>query len=236
MNFSIISDLHIKSEGDDRYKLLMSFLNSQEVEDSDIIILLGDIFDLLIGPHLKYVEEYKEFFEKFKKLLKVKKIWWFEGNHDFHFEKLISKVLTQDLSDNFEYIKKEKILSLNGKKIYLAHGDHLDIENESYMKYKNIVRSDWARVIIENLLPYTGLKFLKDKFSNQSKKMQKEFNKNKEREKFRRYVKNLQAYDLVVLGHSHIFEHTEGYINLGFPEVDKKFLFFNGNINLVDLK
>ncbi len=235
MKFSLISDLHIKTPEDNRYKMLMNFINSKEVKDSEVVILLGDIFDLLIGPHLEYLSEYDEFFEKFKKLLKSKEIWWFEGNHDFHFEKLMPRFLSDETLKNFKYIKNEKIININDKKIYLAHGDHLDIENENYMKYKNIVRSNWARFIIEKMLPYSGLKFLKEKFANQSKKMQKEFNKQTEREKFLRYVDNLKGFDLVILGHSHIFESTSGYINLGFPEANKKFLYFDGQPNLVDL-
>ncbi len=235
MKFSLISDLHIKSAEDPRYELLLKFINSKEVKNSDTIILLGDIFDLLIGPHLEYLSEYDEFFEKLKQILKEKQVWWFEGNHDFHFKKLMPRFLKKELLEKFSYITEEKIILINEIKIYFAHGDHLDIENTSYMKYKKIVRSNWARFIIENFLPYSGLKFLKEKFSNQSKKMQKSFDKQKEKNKFLRYVSELKGFNLVVLGHSHIFENSDSYINLGFPEVNKKFLYFDGKANLIDL-
>ena len=46
-----ISDVHVRSSTDERYISLLRFLDSPEVDSSHFIVLLGDIFDLMIGNH-----------------------------------------------------------------------------------------------------------------------------------------------------------------------------------------
>ena len=88
MALYLISDIHIKMDGQN-LEILMSFL-SQDFNSDDEVFLLGDIFDLLIGPHKEYKEIYDKFFEKVDKLITDGiKIHYFEGNHDFHLEKLL---------------------------------------------------------------------------------------------------------------------------------------------------
>ena len=67
----------------------MSFLRHPEVRESDCIILLGDMFDFMMGEHQEYLNIFEKFFRELKKLLaEGKEIHFFEGNHDFHLEGL----------------------------------------------------------------------------------------------------------------------------------------------------
>ena len=92
MKFSAISDVHVKTSGDPAEVLLLSFLRNEDVQSSDIIFLLGDIFDLMIGPHSQYFVRFQNFFQEIRRLLlKGKKICYVEGNHDFHIKNLYKK-------------------------------------------------------------------------------------------------------------------------------------------------
>lgn len=54
MKYAVISDVHVKHPGDNAEKLLLTFLRNDEVRSSDAIFLIGDIFDLMVGPHSQY--------------------------------------------------------------------------------------------------------------------------------------------------------------------------------------
>ena len=69
MKISTISDVHIKDAGDEKSKKIISFFCHPLVQDSDIIFLLGDIFDLMVGPFKEYRSKYKDVFDKMKELI-----------------------------------------------------------------------------------------------------------------------------------------------------------------------
>ena len=107
MKCSFFSDLHIKSPGDDATKLFVAFCKSSEVQDSDTVILLGDMFDILIGEHKQYLQKYETFFSHLIQLLNSdKKIVFLEGNHDFHIKRTIEKFVKKNSakSQNFKYL------------------------------------------------------------------------------------------------------------------------------------
>ena len=62
MKCAFISDLHIKTSDDDAAKLFVAFCRSKETLDSNKVILLGDIFDFLVGDHSGYTKKYSFFF------------------------------------------------------------------------------------------------------------------------------------------------------------------------------
>ena len=64
MKIVSISDVHIKTTDDERAQILTSFLSSQDAKEADEIILLGDIFDLMVGNKFQYVDKYSEIFNR----------------------------------------------------------------------------------------------------------------------------------------------------------------------------
>jgi UDP-2,3-diacylglucosamine hydrolase len=91
MSLVMISDIHVKNEKDENYEILCRFLTHPQVQKSDYIFLLGDIFDLMCGDHEQYFQKYKFFFDQLKNLLKQRKtIYYIEGNHDFHLQNFLS--------------------------------------------------------------------------------------------------------------------------------------------------
>ena len=58
MKIVAISDVHVKVPHDDADHLLCRFLTNPIVTSADYILLLGDIFDLMCGPHKAYLENF----------------------------------------------------------------------------------------------------------------------------------------------------------------------------------
>src|SRR5690554_25996 len=98
MKIAAISDVHVKRPHDEADQLLLSFLNHPEVQSSDYIVFLGDIFDLMCGPHQEYADSYSHLFNVIAELKqKNKKIFYFEGNHDLHLSGLFKKVWNDEV-------------------------------------------------------------------------------------------------------------------------------------------
>lgn len=205
MKIAAISDVHIKSPHDEADKLLMSFLNHPKVQESDYILLLGDIFDLMVGPHKAYLTGYRHLFSKITELHKQgKKIYFFEGNHDVHLEKLFKKLWPQ----NEVIITQEPVTELiDGKKYYFSHGDEHEVDNLSYHRYIKFIRSKPLKFVADHIMPYALLNFLGERASKMSrKKGSRTFNAEGVRERFRSGVQvtTKGEFDFVLGGHSHV--------------------------------
>jgi UDP-2,3-diacylglucosamine hydrolase len=222
MKISIISDLHIVEKNDEGYKTLERFINHQLVQNSEIIIFLGDILDFMVGEFVEYKKKYDYFFELISKL-KDKKVYYFTGNHDFKFK-------TELFSNEITVLESSLVIELNKTKILFAHGDNEEIDNPTYKKYKKFIQSDTTQNVV-NFLPFSFINFLGKKASSNSKKRGKKvFNFDKSKEKFREaaILQFQDGFDVVIFGHSHILDdfkfNNRRYLNCGYPSQDKKFI------------
>lgn len=231
MKFAAISDVHVKNPHDEADKLLMSFFNHPEVKSADYILLLGDIFDLMVGPHEIYLKLYKHLFDKIDEFhLQGKKIYFLEGNHDVHLEKLFKKVWPI----NGIFVGQDPIIEeVEGKTYYFSHGDEHEFDNDSYHRYIKFIRSKPLKFVADYLMPYEVLKFAGEKASQMSrKKGSKKYDAEKVRMKFRDGVLKTThgKYDFVIGGHSHVQDNAQIpgtktiYLNNGYALRSKTFL------------
>lgn len=240
MKISCISDLHIRKNGDDASNRFKSFLNHEKVLSSDRIYLLGDIFDLMIGNHLEYLDQYSEFFELVLKAIRNDiQFIYVEGNHDFHLEKVFLhfKQIHNLPEQSLVYRKTEIIEKFELKKILLCHGDLVDDTNISFQKWKRIYSSWGMEKFVNHILPYSIVKKLGEKASENSKKRNKKiFNyeeaKNKYIDGARRLIEK-ESVDILIAGHTHIKENIKignaYYLNNGYPIVDKCFIYIESD-------
>lgn len=246
MKISIISDVHIQINGDERDKLISKFFNHPSVRDSDYIVLLGDIFDVMAGYHSGYIKMYKNFFENIVEITKTnKRVLYFEGNHDVHLKRLFTK-LNKKLDNPIEVVENYKVLDWNRKKIYLSHGDDIELDNGMYESWKVFLKSKIAEYLF-TALPFFVIEWIGNFLSNKSKghsKIVYSFEKNKK--KFRRSsaAHALKGYDYIFSGHSHVKDHyifdcrgrQVEYANNGYAPGEKTFLYFNdGKVNFINL-
>lgn len=241
MKLSFISDLHIQNDTDEAAELLKLFLKSDEVQSSDHVYLLGDIFEFLVGEHKSYIKEYPTIFNSITSLISRNiKVTFIEGNHDFHFQKTFTNhILSEGLDSSlFEYRTEGEYLKLNGEKLYFCHGDEVDYYNVAFKRWKRIYTSLGLRILVSYILPYWLLNKIGHSASKDSKRRgNKTFNFEKAKLKYRIGAEALlkeRDLDGVVCGHTHIQEiysikDVGLYINCGFPLRNKNFIHFNGN-------
>ena len=236
MKIVTISDIHLTNSDHEAISLWEKFVYSKETSEADTVILLGDIFDLMIGEKNKYIKYYSFFFDSIKYLiLSGKKIIYLEGNHDFHLNDVFNSFLKENKLDKtlFEYKKNEFYMNINQKRYLFCHGDIIDYENEGFKKWKKIYTSLPFKVLINKVLPFQALIKLGDKASQDSKKRnRKDFNYADALEKYRdgaRYIFKKTSVDIIIAGHTHVkdeyrFDNDKIYLNNGFPKKHKCFI------------
>ncbi|MGE3608941.1 MAG: UDP-2,3-diacylglucosamine diphosphatase [Bacteriovoracaceae bacterium] len=230
MKISAISDVHVKYPHDEADRLLMSFLNHPEVQSSDYVLLLGDIFDLMCGPHRQYLEKFEHIWTSIDDLIRSgRKVFFFEGNHDVHLEKLFKKYWP-----NGEVVAKQEpvIQEIEGKLYYFSHGDEHEIDNTSYQNYKRLILSGPLKFVANHLMPYQVLHMIGERASKRSrKKGSKLFDAEKVKFRFRDGVSKTTdgKFHFILGGHSHVQDlHHVGvdsiYINNGYALKTKTFI------------
>ena len=236
MKIAAISDVHVKAPNDEADKLLTAFLNHPEVSSSDYILLLGDIFDLMVGPHEAYLKLYPHLFGRIDQLVKSgKKVMFFEGNHDVHLERLFKKIW----KNNEVLITQDpKVESIDGKKYYFSHGDEHEIDNHSYHRYMRFIRSRPLKFVADFVMPYAVLNFFGERASKISrKKGSKKFDAEGVRTRFRHGVSvtTKGEFDFVLGGHSHVKDQFvipgshSVYLNNGYALNSKTFILIDNH-------
>ena len=236
MKVSAISDVHVKIPHDDADRLLCHFLTHPTVIESDYILLLGDIFDLMCGPHGEYLKDFDHIFNLMDQLVKKgKKVLFFEGNHDVHLEKLFKKRWPNGEVGIDQYAHIEMI---DGKSYYFSHGDEHEVNNVSYQKYKNLILSKPLKFVANYLMPYSVLNYIGQRASKMSRKRgSKEYNEELIRETFRKGVTETTKgeFNFILGGHSHVkdvFQITpySTYVNNGYALKSKSFIHIDNHV------
>jgi UDP-2,3-diacylglucosamine hydrolase len=236
MKVTAISDVHVKAPSDEADRLLLSFLQHPEVISSDYVLLLGDIFDLMCGPHEKYIRMYEHIFLAMDELQKKgKKIFFFEGNHDIHLEKLFKKVWKKN---EVVVCQSPVIQEIDGKLYYFSHGDEHEVDNLSYQRYIHFIRTKPMKFVADFIMPFSVLNFLGERASKISrKKGAKFFDVEKVRNRFRTGVLTTTkgSYDFVLGGHSHVKDQyslpgsSSLYLNNGYALKSRTFLLIDNH-------
>lgn len=228
-----ISDLHITDTSCPEWQVLLHFLDSPQVASATHIYLLGDIFDLLIGGHHYYAEKFAQFFSRINDLARAGKIIsYFEGNHDFAFQKLFRSI------PNVTIYREGQLLLANGISYYFCHGDHLEVSNYSYILYTKFIRSSLMRTLI-NLVPSFFIQWIGRHSSRYSRKKGarkvKITGTHARKEHFIADVTNFlnnNQIDIIVCGHSHFTAdlkiQNSHYLNPGRSGHTQKFVWIEG--------
>lgn len=230
---SIVSDVHIKFPGDEPFKLFMRFLNNPIVNRSEKVVLLGDIFDFVVGGNKDFIKEFSEVFDKLKAMLENGiEIYYIEGNHDFHIEKLMKEVFPEK---GFKFSKGKVHVEHQETSVLLCHGDDIEIENPSYRRYYKIIRSRLIEFLAEEVVPFSITRKIGIWASSRSRKKnidQYESKKDLIKTKFRNSAEELfktNPTKLIISGHSHVKDHYQSksgftYANNGFFPAEKTFI------------
>lgn len=135
MKALFIADAHLRHRNDIGYDRLLQFFDSAKGQ-ADRLYILGDFFDFWFSDDGRV---YPDFQDMIGKLVEVKEsgvsIHLLEGNHDFALRRYFSDRLGMEVIPDWTEV------TLEGKRIYLAHGDLVDTEDTSYLFLRRLLRS-----------------------------------------------------------------------------------------------
>ncbi len=202
MKIVVISDTHIKfqenKEDKARRERVTCFLQ-QLPQDTDLLVLNGDIFDLWFDWNNVIIAGYYDFIHELKKVLsRGIKIVMLAGNHDFWFNGFLERLGIEIHSDHY-------VVEDNSNKIYFTHGDKYTSNDFRYFLFRNLLRNGITKFIFNLIHPEVSLNIGK-KLSRSSRDRQDspEITKRKNQgliDFAERKIK--EGYYNVIMGHAH---------------------------------
>jgi len=151
MRVIFLADAHLRKPGDHNYRTMLDFLDEQ-CGRTDILVLLGDIFEFWIGKNT-VLADYVPLVDALERLHQQgTKLVYVEGNHDFH----LGPVFTRRL--DCLVLPDGGSIELDGKKVFLTHGDLANPDDVGYRRLRKFFRSGLVRVLIRTLPNYLLLK------------------------------------------------------------------------------
>ncbi len=187
--------------------------------DAAELYLVGDIFDFWFEYSTVVPKGYIRFLGKLAELADLGiKITLFKGNHDMWMFGYLKDELKAEIISN------EKVINLNGKSVYIHHGDGLGPGDSKYKFLKKIFRSSLCQWLFARLHPNLGIGIAQrwSKHSRISNNAEEKF-LGEENEWLIVYAKEIlekQHYDLFIFGHRHLpydiqLKNSSRIINLG---------------------
>jgi len=218
MKYIIASDFHLKyleNEDDrDRRKTVESFLLSL-VGQIDGLILAGDVFDFWMEWDKVIIKNY---FTTLKTLSLLKetgiRLIYLAGNHDFWLGDFLKNTIGFEIYHDFFTDE------INGKKIFVSHGDLYTKNDFRYKVYRRFIRLKMMKYLLSLLHPNLCLAIVnKCSRTSRSRADDETTASKKEQGHIQKAQKLSKSYDLIVFAHSHRpLQMTLGkcvYINCG---------------------
>jgi UDP-2,3-diacylglucosamine hydrolase len=196
MKIIFISDLHLSPKTNDNNEVFIAKLK-QWVNELDALYILGDFFDYWVGD-----DDVNPFTVMIKDALKEftrhVPIYFIKGNHDFALGKRFAA------ETGIKYLKDCSVLTVNKKRILLAHGDVFCSLDKNYQRMKKILQN---RLLIA-ILRKTPLSFryaIKNKLEKESAKSYNRFHVDVYNIVNDTVLKIAHKYkaDIVIHGHTH---------------------------------
>ena len=128
---------------------MLTFLAGLEGK-TDILFILGDLFEFLIGYPANNFPHYRPVLDA---LLRVKvkgtKIVYCEGNHDFHLGAFFTETLGAELHPG------PTVIDLCGQRIHICHGDQI---NRGELSHR-LLRALFHGPVVKALIPVVPARF-----------------------------------------------------------------------------
>lgn len=216
-----ICDSHLGSDTNEPKKeiLLIEFIRNLSSDRVSALYILGDLFDFWFEYKsvipLQYFHVLVELAQTVKKGIEIHLV---VGNHDFWAGDFLKNTI--GLKIHYDPIETE----INGRRVYMCHGDGLNPYDRSYRILRAILRNRATIWIIRRLHP-DRLRRIARRFSKLSRESSSVAGKLREDEGIRQFAmgKFDDGIDVFIAGHSHqphdethsIGGKTKRYLNVG---------------------
>jgi UDP-2,3-diacylglucosamine hydrolase len=206
MKAVFLSDAHLCDSEDAGYKNLLDFFNSLE-NDIDNLFIVGDFFDFWFCTNNKVFPGFRVIVDKLLELHdKGLNIFLFEGNHDFFLDDYFSRYGITVYPDEAE-------VYMDGRKLFIAHGDLIDTSNARYLFLRKLLRSR-VFYLFQRALPCSILWKISRISSHISKEhLAKPPDVMTDRMNAFSEVKFRDGFDAVILGHCHRPQLKQSSVN-----------------------
>ncbi len=210
MNVWCLSDLHLKSDQDPRSQVFVHFLQGlyESSEPRDILILLGDVFDLWVGGHSVFYNKYKKIVDAIQALKnKGLRIIFIEGNHDLHIAPFWESQLGAEVYVEAYYLELPDLI------LRLEHGDMINLEDHAYLRLRAFLRHPIMKFLGIHLPGFfwnfigTQASHTSRKVSTQNRKAQGQNEKMIEMIRHhaqRAYLE--KPFQMIISGHMHVID------------------------------
>lgn len=222
-----VSDAHIRTDDSHRAKLLIKFLNEIKNEVENLFIV-GDMFEFWFEYNISIPKDYFKILATFYALHKQgKKLYYILGNHEVVIGDFLEKI-------GFIIHRNELAIELDGKKIFIAHGNKIDRRFWTIL-WENLLTSKINHKLYSILHPDIGI-FLAQVIAHLSRQQPRSQQLNNILERYA--LTKLKNFDIVILAHSHIpmikkYMDNKYYINTGDWVNNFSYVkLINGNISL----
>lgn len=192
--------------------ILLRFLHSlrEQRNPKDMhLFLLGDIFDLWIGGSSVFVKKFQPLVDAVAALKKAgARITYIEGNHDVHIESFWQKEL------GVEVFVEAQFYEINGLKIRVEHGDLINLNDKTYLRYRSIIRNPWIKPL-KDVIPGKFWDEVGNYAARKSRKRSSVYRTRNEdhlKDMIRMHalrVYDEHPYDAIISGHMHVYDDYE---------------------------
>ena len=201
MRTIFIADAHLVSPDDENYRMLIRFLKELE-GNTQTLYVMGDLFDFWLGFPSRPFRQYDKVLGSIGSLVRSGcRLVCFEGNHDFH----LGEPFSSDL--NAEIHTGPAIVEIQGKKLYLCHGDQINRADHGYRLLRSALHNRLVASLVNHVSPYLATA-VKERLQKRSRAgYQKKTEKWDYREIIRSFAHDIQrteGCDGLVSGHFHL--------------------------------
>lgn len=162
MRTIFIADAHLISPEDANYRLLLSFLRELE-GNVETLYIVGDLFDFWLGFPSQPFKQYDALLDALERLVvRGCRLVYFEGNHDFHIGAVFSRRLKAE-------VHAGPVTELvQGKRLYLCHGDQINRKDYSYRLLRFVLHSRLVAASVSHFPPSWAL-IIRDRLQKRSR-------------------------------------------------------------------
>ncbi|HLF13422.1 MAG TPA: UDP-2,3-diacylglucosamine diphosphatase [Bacteroidota bacterium] len=216
-NAYFISDVHLGLEAPETEKIkqrrLIAFLDRAS-RDASHLFILGDLFDAWIEYRTVIPKGFHRVLAKLHDVAdRGVEIHFLVGNHDFWVRDYFEKEM------GIKTHREAFGIELEGKKIYLHHGDGLDPRDHGYAFLKRVLRNRVSIWLFSWLHPDLGVPLARSSSrTSRDHTSTKDYGRD---DGMRRAASRMigEGYDFVIMGHRHVPREEKigsgTYVNLG---------------------
>ncbi len=194
-----IADAHLREWDFQQQARVIRFLE-REGENLETLVILGDLFEFWFGFEPFAFEGYRPVLDKLGELARRGvHIRYTEGNHDFVLGRYFEETLRATIESN------ESVIDLDGKRIYMAHGDLVNRRDRFYRVFRRVLRNAVTYWLMRRVGPRVTKKVAGLLSSISTGKRAKKDPERIERVFEEFAVQKLQeGFDVVILAHNHL--------------------------------